>query len=242
MFEFLKKKKNKEPFGLVTPYEYNPKKNTFEIYFDKEILPCKLKENLNMICIADTHGELLKEENKQKLDKMLNDGCDIIICLGDIRKDELRIICELNKKRFPIIAVKGNHDDMNQFDEFEDITDVNNNIFEINNIKIIGMHGSIKYKGYEYPSYTQEESLELAKTMPNANILITHAHLWEEEDKNKSEYDCHIGLAGATKYFYDNQCFLNIHGHDHKYSNDDTKTLINNGKSMGVYRIERIII
>lgn len=249
-FTNIFKKKNKKILGYSGPILekkeetlYNPIYNNYEELF-KNISSCKKEKHINMLCIADTHGCLLFSANgiKEKLEKELNDGCDVVICLGDIRKDELRIINNIVKDRFPIIGIKGNHDDFNQFEEYPNIIDLNCKTIEINDVKIAGLSGCIKYKDNDDICYTQNESLKVIKEIPEADILITHAHMYRANDKYKSEYDCHIGLVGALKYFYDNKCFLNIHGHDHLNSELDTEIRKNNGKSIGVYQIERIII
>lgn len=222
---------------------------TFTIYFNNEIKDYDKIGNIDMICVSDTHGCLLNREGEdyKKLVKELNNKCDIVVLLGDIRKDELRIICDLVNKQFPIVAVKGNHDDYNQFDNFDDIVDIHNNVFEIKGIKIIGIQGCVSpYKLKCNSLYiTQEESLELAQKMKPANIVISHACPYDRDcnlDVDAYSYDCHIGLLGTLKYFYDNGCFLNLHGHNHNTSKEDNKRMLNGGRSISIYKVERIKI
>ena len=108
--------------------------NAFQIYFDEDVQVCNPVKPINMICIADTHGCLLDKSGEDYLTLIdeINKGCDIVVLLGDIRKDELRLICGLIDDKFPIIAVKGNHDDLNQFDEFPSIIDIHKKVYEFN--------------------------------------------------------------------------------------------------------------
>ena len=249
MFKFFKRKNNepltyKQEQVRVILTDFRPKYLFYkDIIDDKSIEHCVPYKNFDFICIADTHGCLLsKNDDFNNLVKELEQGCDAIILLGDIRQDELSIIVNLNNGRFPLLAVKGNHDDMNQFEDFPQIIDLDKNVVEINDLKVAGLCGSIKYKGCEFPSYTQQESIDAVSNIERADILITHAKLYIESDDNIPSYNCHVGLLGSTKYFYENRCFLNIHGHDHHKSFDDTISLINRGKSICVYGVERINI
>lgn len=248
VFILIKKRKNStkiknKPFGQIKTYEYHKNKNTYDIFFDDNYEKCEeFNKHINIIFLADTHGELLKkEEEYNKLKQFINDGCDVIISLGDVRQDELEILCELNNDKYPILAVKGNHDELNQFDNFPNIIDINNKLVEINGVKFIGLEGSIKYKEYSYPSYTQEESLIMVDDMPAADILISHAKCWVYDDINMGT-NCHVGLIGNTKYLLKNRCSLNFHGHNHKQYETEIHTLSNGSVSYGVYLVEKISI
>lgn len=190
----------------------------------------KKNKLLKILCIADTHGNILKTDMDFLKEKF--DDIDVVICLGDIRKDELKIICSISKT--DILAIKGNHDNRNQFDEFSNIINIHKNLFTFNDIKIIGLEGSIKYNNYVV-AYTQEESIKIAKNMPQgADILITHSHMYCEDDKKLSEYDSHIGLKGSRYYFDYNNC-VNIHGHDH------IETTLKNSKELCVYGFQKVL-
>ena len=242
-------KKKNEPFRYIPPqiiktedaYSYENFFIKYEHLF-KQVPPCKQPKNINIIAIADTHGCLLFAANGslQKLRNELNQGCDVVVCLGDIRKDELKIIEAEVNNRYPIIGISGNHDDIDQFEDTPNIINLHMKTIKIKDITIAGFEGTIRYKIGEGAFYTQEECLNEIKKMPPADILITHAHMYRENDKYKSKYDCHIGFVGTLKYFYDNRCFLNIHGHDHLKSDCDTQILKNGGQSIGIYQIERI--
>jgi len=185
-------------------------------------------KTLNILAIADTHGVLLNNESKNIFFRELNRNPDMIVCLGDVRKDELRLIeKQINEKygknNIPWIGIRGNHDDFNQFEEF-DIIDIHDMMVIFNGIKIIGFEGSILYKEYMI-GFTQEKSLEIARNMQQgADILICHSHPWLEEDIDKTKYNVHIGLKGTRYYLNSNPNCICIHGHDHK----DLTYLVNN--------------
>lgn len=171
---------------------------------------CKKDKSLRMLCIADTHGDMLMMTSDSIIDKFRD--VDVVICVGDIRKDELKVISRLSKNK--ILAIKGNHDSVNQFDELPEIIDIHNNMVDINGVNIIGIEGSIKYNDYVV-GFSQKESLHLAKSMQQgADILISHSHMYCKDDAELGPYNSHVGLKGTRYYFRHNKC-VNIHGHDH---------------------------
>lgn len=171
---------------------------------------CKTDKSLRMLCIADTHGDMLMMTSDSIIDKFRD--VDVVICVGDIRKDELKVISRLSKNK--ILAIKGNHDSVNQFDELPEIIDIHNNMVDINGVNIIGIEGSIKYNDCVV-GFSQKESLHLAKSMQKgADILISHSHMYCKDDAELGPYNSHVGLKGTRYYFRHNRC-VNIHGHDH---------------------------
>lgn len=101
---------------------------------------CSLKKDkeATFLCIADTHGMLLYDKSKLRYEIEQKEGLDAVITLGDIRKDELYIICDTVAGGMPVYGVKGNHDDEDQFDS-KNIMDINGHMVYINNVSI--MHG-----------------------------------------------------------------------------------------------------
>ena len=98
------------------------------------------------------------------------------------------------------------------------------------------MGGSFKYKrNDEYAFYTQEESIEIAKKIGNADIFVTHDKAFTEDNHNP----VHDGLKGITNYIYTNHIPLHIHGHLH----ENMEEVLKNGtKSIGIYMAKIIKI
>lgn len=95
--------------------------------------------------------------------------------------------------------------------------------------------GSNKYKEGNYGMQTQEESLELAEKMEEADILISHdrAYIYDSKD------NVHDGLKGITDYIYKNHVPIHIHGHFH----EEMEEILKNGtKSIGLYQIKLLEI
>lgn len=209
----------KKIFHNFFPAKKNPDhKKSWQELADEELAEYTQKENIDIgleaLCIADTHGSL--HQKQKDLEHLININPDVIICMGDIRKDELQIIME-KKGNIPCLGIKGNHDDDNQFEDIN-IVDINGRIAVINGIKIAGIEGSLKYKD-SMPGFTQGESIAFAQKMEQgADLLVTHAHMYRKDDLSRNEYDVHMGLLGSRQYFNKNHC-INIHGHDHEIEN-----------------------
>ena len=54
------------------------------------------------------------------------------------------------------------------------IININGKIIEINEVKILGMEESFKYKVVHFPSFTQEESIVFLENQPQVDMLIFH--------------------------------------------------------------------
>lgn len=189
------------------------------------------KYNLKLLFLADTHNCLKHDSDVLNYIKE-NDDYDYCILLGDHSASDLDMILKivpLNK----ICGVLGNHDSWDKYTNYG-ITNIGGNIIDINDLKIAGMGGSFKYKrNDEYAFYTQEESIEIAKKIGNADIFVTHDKAFTEDNHNP----VHDGLKGITNYIYTNHIPLHIHGHLH----ENMEEVLKNGtKSIGIY-IAKII-
>lgn len=184
---------------------------------------------LKVIVIADTHGYLAFAP--ERLDGFLDGHRDFELCfvLGDVYPAELALIADrIGTDR--ILAVKGNHDDFSQYEKCG-IREISGRVIQHRGIRIGGIEGSFRYKGGNYPSFTQYESLQLAMEMPPADILITHDRLLED----LQHHPAHIGLAGNSYYVYRNAVQWHLHGHIHQSLR---RTLSNGTKQAGVYLCE----
>lgn len=192
------------------------------------------KYGLNLLIISDTHNTLIKSEFEKFIRKNKFDYC---ILLGDLTLRDLNIILEFIDKE-KIYALLGNHD--GDYIKLFGLKNLHNQLYELTTnknkkIKITGIQGSYKYKPGEYPSFTQEECLDLIENMPHADILFTHDGCYNEKTNSVS----HQGLKGITRYLYQNQCLYHFYGHYHEKKE---KTLLNKTKSKGIFLYEIIKI
>lgn len=187
-------------------------------FFQKTI---DLDVDLRLLILTDLHT--LRED---ELEKIVDLDYDVCFLLGDITVDYL---CEIkkyvNKKVYGIL---GNHDNFDNLAR-AGIENINNKIIDINGIKILGFEGSHRYKKGNFPMLSQEESLELLKNSPKADILVSHDAPYYLYSKNMA----HCGLKGISKYLLKNKVPINIHGHHHINS---VLKLKNGTTVIGVYR------
>ncbi len=221
MFKFLKKPKSQGNPGEL--YEE-------ELY--KQYGDCKpyTLYGLKILFITDTHNCLSYADNSLDILKSLNStDYDICLLLGDISGSDLDII----KSFVPserLFGILGNHDSSDTL-EVHNVTNINGKIIECKGVKIAAIMGSNRYKPGDYGMITQEESLEIAESLGEADILISHdkPYIWDKHD------NVHDGLKGITHYIYKNHIPIHIHGHLHE---EFEETLKNGTKSMCLYQIK----
>lgn len=190
----------------------------------------KINNSISLLVIADTHGTLDEDKFRQYLE---NKQYDVCIMLGDHYNRDVDIILRYVDKS-KIYGIKGNHD----YDYLSDysIPNINGNIIEINDVKILGMEGSFKYKPVDFPSFTQEGSISFLEDKPKVDILVTHDKKFDYE---KLKDPAHQGLIGITNYIFKNKIPVHIHGHIHE---PYTKKMINGTNEYSVFGYEIIKI
>lgn len=166
-----------------------------------------INNNISLLIIADTHGTLDENKFKQYLE---DKEYDICVMLGDHYNRDIDIILRYVDKS-KIYGIKGNHD----YDYLSDynIPNINGQVIEINDVKILGMEGSFKYKPVDFPSFTQEDSITFLENKPKVDILVTHD---KKFDYKKLKDPAHQGLIGITNYIFKNKIPVHIHGHIHE--------------------------
>lgn len=216
LFSILNKKENSDD------YEES-------IYKQVDVKP--LKKSIRLLVISDTHGDLAL--SKTLKNDIIDKEFDLCCILGDIHDYDYRLILEYIPKN-KIVALLGNHDRFDLLKTY-DLKDLNGKVVEVNGVKIGGIQGSFKYKDQEFPSFTHEQSIELMEKMPYVDILLSHDKPFTY-DYNDGAHD---GLKGITKFLYERQVPINIHGHLHT---SDLKMLKNGTQVKGVYEVELLDI
>ena len=170
---------------------------------------------LKLLLVSDTHGYLAFGEHR--FPKFLDTIGDFDLCvlLGDIHPVEMEKIIDCIPRE-NIIGVKGNHDTFSIYSDFG-VRDISGTVYEYKGVRFAGLDGSFGYKEGSYPSHTQYESLEISKSLPKADVLITHDMMFDDSGRDMA----HCGLIGITHYIYTNSVGYHIHGHIHKsYENE----------------------
>lgn len=189
-----------------------------------------LKE-IKILAIADTHGTLDKEKFEEFI-KYSNDY-DIAVMIGDHYTRDIDIIID-NVDKSKLVGILGNHD-YDYLSEYN-IPNINGRILEVNGLKILGMQGSFKYKPVDFPSFTQEESVDFFDNFESVDILISHDTRFDPEKLNDP---AHQGLIGITNYIYEKKIPYHIHGHIHDSYH---KELVNGTNEISVFGYEMINI
>lgn len=171
---------------------------------------------MKLLCCADLHNSFdLTHFETQTYDK----EPDIIVTLGDISVQDLRIIKRTaDNLCIPAIGVCGNHDEPFVLQSV-DIDDLHGKVKTIDGVSFVGIGGSLRYKRSNYMFLTQQQSIDIAKKLPKADVLITHDKAytgWFVDTKAQFAKDPHAGLVGITKYIRKNKPKYHLYGHLHQ--------------------------
>ena len=146
------------------------------------------------------------------------DEFDLIIACGDLPREYLEFLVTLAK--CPLIYVPGNHDESYVKQPPEGCICIDDDIFEYNGIRFLGLGGSYKYKPDGHYMYTEVEmKLRMIRMWPKIykykgfDVLVTHAPLYEFGDK---EHLPHRGFVCLTELVDKYQPKYMIHGHIHR--------------------------
>lgn len=193
---------------------------------------------MKLLCCADSHNSFdLTHFETQTYDK----EPDLIVTLGDISIQDLRIIKRTaDNLGIPAIGICGNHDEPFALQSV-DIDDLHGKVKTIDGVTFAGIGGSLRYKRSNYMFLTQQQSIDVAKNLPRADVLITHDKPytgWFADTKAQFAKDPHAGLVGITKYIRKNKPKYHLYGHLHQRMTEEKYGTT----SMCVYGIQLIDI
>ena len=127
---------------------------------------------INILFITDTHNCLAYSDKYLNYIKSLKaTDYDICLILGDVSSLDIDAIKSIIPKE-KLFGIAGNHDSINIMDA-NNITNIHGKVIECKGIKIAAMMGSNRYKQGDYGMITQDESIQIAKSMETADILVT---------------------------------------------------------------------
>lgn len=187
-----------------------------------------LKKKISILFIADLHNDIIGPDFTNQLVTYAKKS-DVCILLGDISESNLEKTFYYIKHLVPIYGIVGNHDRDFLLQDFG-IESLHKKVIKINNIIIAGMDGSIRYNDYCQNVFSHKESIDIAREIPAADILVSHDIPYSPEWPGSIT---HKGMIGLTQYLYSYGVPYNIHGHLH---NTLTDKLPNGTTCVGVYK------
>jgi Icc-related predicted phosphoesterase len=132
---------------------------------------------------------------------------DVVVTLGDLAPD---VLDPLGRFALPVLGVYGNHDD-GRYLEASNTTNLHLARATIDGIAFAGFQGSLRYARGADLQYTQRQAARLARRLPPADVLISHAPprgIHEEPDDR-----AHEGFDALRDYDLRAAPRLHLHGH-----------------------------
>lgn len=169
------------------------------------------KNTLAMTALAfsDSHG--IFAENPQMVEAFVNAHRDysVVFILGDCTRDDVTAILNVIPLHVPVLAVAGNHNEKDFYDEFQSrIVDVHGKVVNLKNgVTVCGLGGVNRYKrdNPKRMMFSQDESIFISKVMEASiddhietiDILLSHDKAFTKASPDR--YYSHTGLIGITR-------------------------------------------
>jgi Icc-related predicted phosphoesterase len=144
------------------------------------------------------------------LERLLERDVDIVLCLGDLTRQELEPLADA---RLPKLGVHGNHDDGGEFDGLG-IESVHLRRIELAGLCFGGFSGSHEYgrrvggNGY---TWSQKEASKLLGKLGHVDVMLAHSPPLGINDD--ADDPAHIGLLGLREYLEREHPAMLLHGH-----------------------------
>ncbi|MDO4466277.1 MAG: metallophosphoesterase [Bacillota bacterium] len=145
------------------------------------------------------------------------DEYDLIISCGDLSRHYLEFLVTM--AHCPLLYVPGNHDDSFVQHPPEGCICIDDDIFEYQGVRFLGLGGSFKYRNSGEYMYTETEMkrriLKLKLKLfrhKGFDVLVTHSPIFEYGDK---EYLAHRGFLCFQELLKKYKPKYMIHGHIH---------------------------
>ena len=134
---------------------------------------------------------------------------DAVVLLGDLEAEWLDVLGRFAD--LPVLGVYGNHDD-GRYLGARNMTDLHLGIAEVEHLRFTGFEGCVRYKPAAPLQYTQREATKMARKLPTADVLLSHAPprgVHEEPHGDRA----HEGFEALREYIWRVQPRLALHGH-----------------------------
>lgn len=167
---------------------------------------------MKILLIADEESKIYWDFFK----KEQFEGIDLIISCGDLKPEYLSFLATMTA--VPVLYVRGNHDDKYEKYPPEGCICIENQIYNFNGIRILGLGGSYRYKPginqYTEGQMTRRVNKMFLKIKRNRgfDILVTHS---PAKGLHDGEDMCHRGFQIFNRLIEKYHPKYFVHGHVH---------------------------
>ena len=141
---------------------------------------------------------------------------DLVISCGDLKPEYLSFVATMIP--VPLLYVHGNHDDKYDSKPPEGCTCIEDQIFEFQGVRILGLGGCLRYKPGKNQYTEQQMQRRISKMFwkirrkKGFDILVTHA---PAQGINDAEDLCHRGFKAFIDLIEKYHPKYFVHGHVH---------------------------
>jgi uncharacterized protein len=139
--------------------------------------------------------------------RLLERDVDIVLCLGDLTRQELEPLADA---RLPKLGVHGNHDDGGEFDGLG-IESVHLRRIEVAGLCFGGFSGSHEYGREPRYTWSQKEASKLLGKLGHVDVMLAHSPPLGINDD--ADDPAHVGLLGLREYLEREHPAMLLHGH-----------------------------
>lgn len=167
---------------------------------------------MKILTLSDYESKYLWDYfDKSKLEEV-----DLIISCGDLAPQYLSFLATFTHA--PVLYVHGNHDECYNQTPPDGCISIEDSIYRFNGIRILGLGGSVRYKGGKH-QYTQNAMSRRVRKLwmkllyyKGFDILVTHAPAYQVNDGQDLP---HTGFKAFNKLMEKYKPKYFIHGHIH---------------------------
>ena len=167
-------------------------------------------------------------------------GYDLIISCGDLKASYLSFIVTM--ARAPVLYVHGNHDESYSRKPPEGCDCIEDQLFEYNGLRILGLGGSRRYRPGDH-QYTEREMRKRIRKLrfklwwhKGVDIVVAHAAPFGIGDDTDV---CHRGFEAFVELIEKYQPKYFLHGHIHMTYGQDIQRIKTLGKTQVINVYER---
>ena len=167
-------------------------------------------------------------------------GYDLIISCGDLKASYLSFIVTM--ARAPVLYVHGNHDESYSRKPPEGCDCIEDQLFEYNGLRILGLGGSRRYRPGDH-QYTDREMRKRIRKLrfklwwhKGVDIVVAHAAPFGIGDDSDV---CHRGFEAFVELIEKYQPKYFLHGHIHMTYGQDIQRIKTLGKTQVINVYER---
>lgn len=167
---------------------------------------------------------------------------DLILSCGDLDAEYLSFLATFCKG--PVLYVPGNHDSGYEKKPPEGCICVDDNIFQYQGLRILGLGGSMRYKPGPYQYTERQMKVRTMKLWPKLcrrrgfDILLTHS---PASGLGDSDSLAHRGFASFLPLLDRYEPAYFVHGHVHLNYNPGAKRIRQYGKTTVINAWERYV-